>query len=383
MKRGFFYIWALILLLSACGKEESGAPVPATGLKLEKVSFADLNGWNNDNQAEAFEAFGLSCRAIAKSKAEFLGNADIKIKTADYKRICAKATKINARDFRRFVEENFIPYAVSFDGSKVGKFTAYYEPLIHVSYSKDETYKYPIHAKPTDLVEFNPRDFDQTMPSKRLVGRVNGQKLVPYFNRADILSGKGKVQTLLWADSFVDVFVMHIQGPAVAEFPDGSRIRISYADTNGREFKGIGSILLKHGELKPGEASMGNVKKWLLANPEKALKYMNENQRYVFHQLIGATGPLGAMGLPLTAQRSLAVDKSYVPLGALLWLETTAPDKQPIRKLVNAQDVGGAIKGAIRGDFYWGSGGDDILELAGKMNAAGNYYILMPKSERD
>lgn len=383
MKHLLFYISAAVLFLASCGQEEPAAPAPVSGLKLEKAAFSDLNGWNDDNQAEAFEAFRLSCKSIVKSKSEFLGNAEIKIKTADYQKICGKAAKIAPQDFRRFVEDNFVPYAVTFDGSQTGKFTAYYEPLIHVSYTKDGTYKYPIHAKPTDLIEFNPRDFGQSMPSKRLLGRVEGQKLVPYFSRKDILSGKGKIQTLLWADSFVDVFVMHIQGPAVAVFPDGSRIRISYADTNGREFKGIGSILLKHGELKPGEASMGNVKKWLLAHPEKALKYMNENQRYVFHQLIGASGPLGAMGLPLTAQRSLAVDKSYVPLGSLLWLETTAPGNRPIRKLVNAQDVGGAIKGAIRGDFYWGSGGDDILELAGKMNAAGSYYILMPKSEKD
>ena len=128
---------------------------------------------------------------------------------------------------------------------------------------------------------------------------------------------------------------------------------------------------------------MDKVKKWLQDNPQKAIRYMNENPRYVFHRLIGASGPLGAMGTPLAAGRSLAVDKNFVPLGALLWLDTTAPDGKPIRKLVNAQDVGGAIKGAIRGDYYWGSGGDDILELAGKMNSAGSYYILLPKQGKD
>lgn len=128
---------------------------------------------------------------------------------------------------------------------------------------------------------------------------------------------------------------------------------------------------------------MGSIKKWLFNNPTKAAKYMNENPRYVFHRLIGAIGPLGAMGQPLTAGRSLAVDKTYVPLGALLWLDTATPQGNPLRKLVNAQDVGGAIKGAIRGDYYWGSGGDEILEQAGKMNSAGKYYILLPKNEKD
>jgi membrane-bound lytic murein transglycosylase A len=125
---------------------------------------------------------------------------------------------------------------------------------------------------------------------------------------------------------------------------------------------------------------MIDIKNWLLNNPEKALPYMNQNKRYVFHQLIGATGPLGAMGLPLSAGRSLAVDPSFIPLGALMWLDTTAPDGQKIQKLINAQDVGGAIKGAIRGDYYWGSGGDEVLALAGKMNSKGSYYIFIPKS---
>ena len=388
MNRCLLKILCLFLLLSACGKEEEKTPPPAepaaeTRLKLEERSFSQLPGWQQDNQGEALEAFLLSCEKLAATKNEFIGNAEIKIPTALYRQICKEAALTPAAQFRQFAEEHFIPYLVTYDGSAEGKFTAYYEPLIRVSHEKDDKYKYPIHAKPLDLIEFNPRDFDAEMPSKRLVGRVKGQKLVPYYAREEILAGKGNAPVLLWSDSFVDVFVMHIQGPAVAELPDGSRIRISYADTNGRSFQGIGSILLRHGELKPGGASMDKVKKWLLDNPQKAIRYMNENPRYVFHRLIGASGPLGAMGTPLAAGRSLAVDKNFVPLGALMWLDTTAPDGKPIRKLVNAQDVGGAIKGAIRGDYYWGSGGDDILELAGKMHSAGSYYILLPKQGKD
>ena len=128
---------------------------------------------------------------------------------------------------------------------------------------------------------------------------------------------------------------------------------------------------------------MDKVKKWLIDNPAKAIAYMNENPRYVFHRLIGASGPVGALGVPIAAGRSLAVDPQFIPLGALMWLDTTAPNGKKIQKLVNAQDVGRAIKGAIRGDYYWGSGGDDILALAGKMNAKGSYYILLPKEERN
>ncbi len=382
MNGRILYILCLLFPLIGCDKEPEPPEPLAQGLQLKEKSFTELPGWQQDNQGEALASFLLSCEKLRGSKKEFIGNGAIKIPTADYLRVCAQAAEIQPGQFRRFVEANFTPFLVTYNGSAEGKFTAYYEPVIRVSYQKDETYKYPIHAKPLDLIEFNPHDFDTALPSKRLVGRVQGQKLLPYYDRAEILSGAGKVPVLLWSDSFVDVFVMHIQGPAAAILPDGSQIRISYADTNGRPFRGIGSILLSHGELKNG-ASMDKVKKWLIENPQKALAYMNENPRYVFHRLIGAAGPLGALGVPLSTKRSLAVDKEFVPLGALLWLDTKAPDGSPIRRLVNAQDVGGAIKGAVRGDYYWGSGGDDILALAGKMNSAGQYYILMPKPRKD
>ena len=396
MNRHFAKILFLLFALLSCGKEETppadktaepagqqtenvATPAKAPRLRLESRTFAELPGWEQDNQSEAYEAFLLSCEKLAHTKKDFIGKGEIKIPTETYRQICREAALTPAAQFRRFAEEHFTPYLVLYDGSAEGKFTAYYEPVIRVAHEKSDVYKYPIHARPLDLIEFNPRDFDKNMPSKRLVGRIKGQKLVPYYSREEILSGKGNAPVLLWSDSFVDVFVMHIQGPAVAELPDGSRIRISYADTNGREFQGIGSILLRHGELKPGGASMDKVKKWLLENPDKAKAYMNENPRYVFHRLIGASGPMGALGVPLAAGRSLAVDPGFIPLGALLWLDTTAPNGKPIRRLVNAQDVGSAIKGAVRGDYYWGSGGDDILETAGKMHAKGRYYILLPK----
>ena len=132
--------------------------------------------------------------------------------------------------------------------------------------------------------------------------------------------------------------------------------------------------------MQPGQASMGKIKKWLKENPDKAIEPMNKNKRYVFHRLVNADGPIGAQGVSLTSGRSLAVDRTYIPLGALLWLETTGPDKENINKLVVAQDIGGAIKGAVRGDYFWGSGGDEILEKAGRMHAKGKYYILIPNS---
>ena len=190
------------------------------------------------------------------------------------------------------------------------------------------------------MIEVNLRDFDSSLPAKRLVGRIENKKLVPYFTRDEITKQDLDAPVILWADSYVDIYVMQIQGSAVATLDDSSKVRIGYAENNGRDFKGIGSILLEKGLIEPGKASMGNIKKWLKENYDEALVPMNQNHRYVFHRLSNADGPIGAQGVSLTAGRSLAVDKSFIPLGSLLWLETTGPDKEPINKLVVAQDIG-------------------------------------------
>jgi len=159
---------------------------------------------------------------------------------------------------------------------------------------------------------------------------------------------------------------------------DGRLVRVSYADNNGHRFVGIGGLLLKKGLLKPGEVSMDKISDWLKNNPEIAEVNMNENPRFIFHQISNADGPLGALGVPLTAGRSLAVDTEFIPLASLIWLETTEPSGKPLEKIVTAQDIGAAIKGAVRGDYFWGHGHQALLE-AGKMNATGRYYILLPR----
>lgn len=380
MARNFFKFILPVLLLASCGEPE--APETAGGFEYTPAAFSDIRGWDKDDLQSAYHAYVLSCQKLKNSKAEFLGDAALKIKTADYLRLCAKRPS-SERGFKKFVEENFVPYLVSFDGSPEGKFTSYYEAEINASRNKSARYNVPIYGRPNDLIEFNPRDFDKTMPSKRLVGRVENKRLIPYYDRDDITRRGIDAPVILWGDSYVDIYVMQIQGSAVAALDDGTKIRIGFADTNGREFKGIGSILLEHKAIKPGQASMGKIKEWLKRNPGLASKYLDQNQRYVFHRLSDAEGPIGALGVPLTAGRSLAVDKNYIPLGALLWLETTGPNREPIEKLVIAQDIGGAIKGAVRGDYFWGSGGDDVLELAGKMHAKGRYFVLLPKNEEN
>ena len=361
----------VLLLLTSCSKKTDD-------VDLKKVSFSKLVDYEKDDMSDAYKAFQKNCKAIEQKKGEFIDTSFIKINRQDYINVCRKSSAIAPENFAQFIKDNFTPYLVTYKGSPEGKFTAYYEAELNTSYSKDETYRYPIYAKPYDLIEVNLQDFDSTLPATKLLGRLDNGKLIPYYTRKEIYENGANAPVILWSDSYVDLYIMQIQGSAIAKLPSGEKIRISYAENNGHKFKGIGSILLSKKVISSGQASMGNIKKWLKQNFDKAQEYMNENQRYIFHRLGNVEGPMGALGVALTSGRSMAVDRNYIPLGAMLWLETTNPDNEKMNKIVIAQDIGGAIKGAIRGDYFWGSGGDDILEKAGKMNSKGQYYILIP-----
>lgn len=389
-------LWTFLLcfVLASCEKaEEEKTPPPPEPAKKETVSeiklipadFQDLANWQTDDLAAAASGFALSCQRILNEKNPYLSNAEVKISTPVYQDICRRFTASIPMDtpaFRAFIEENFKPYLVTDNGNENGKFTSYFESSLRASRYKHDQYQYPVYGKPYDLIEFNARDFDPEAPNKRYVGRVVNQKLLPYFTREEIEKNPAvNAPVILWGDSNIDINIMQIQGSAVAKLDDGSEVRVGFADSNGHPFKGIGSILLAKGLLKPGEASMSHIKKWLIENPELAETNLYENKRFIFHRLIDADGPIGAHGVPLHAGRSLAVDRRYIPLGSLLWLETTGPDKENIQRLVVAQDIGSAIKGIVRGDYFWGSGADEILDKAGKMNSAGLYYILLPKTQ--
>ena len=350
---------------------------------MKKATFSDLKNWNNDNLALTLSGFNNSCIKILSENTTYLSNAEIKLPTASYREICRQfiaSQPENTTEFKNFLEKNFTPFLVTDNGNEEGKFTSYFESSLNASYTKNEKYKYPIYGKPYDLIELNTRDFNPDQPNRRFVGRIENQKLVPYFTRKEIEQNNINAPVILWGDSNIDINIMQIQGSAVAKLDDGREVRVGYADNNGHPFKGIGSILLSKGLVKPGQASMSHIKQWLKQNPQLAEENLYENNRYIFHRLVNADGPIGAHGVPLHAGRSLAVDKKYIPLGSLIWLETTGPDKEKIEKLVVAQDIGSAIKGIVRGDYFWGSGADEILDKAGKMNSSGKYYILIPKN---
>lgn len=388
MTKKIFYFLAVLLLASCGEKEEKEQPVQmpeeveVSALKVTPESFANLADWTKDNVNEAVEAFKLSCPKILQENGEYLGLSRIKVLTAAYQEACRVLPMYKPEQYREFLEKNFIPYAISYNGNFGGQFTSYYEVMFRASRYKRPEFAYPVYGRPADMLEVNLQDFDKSLPKKQLVGRLVGQKLVPYYTRKEINNPALHLRApaLLYVSTPIDSFIAQIQGSALAVLDDGSYQRLAYAGNNGWPFKGIGSILLENKVLAKNELNMIRIKQWLNENSHKAEQYMNENPRYVFHRLVNSNGPLGAQGVALTAGRSLAVDPDYIPLGSLLWLETSYPDKGKLGKLVVAQDVGSAIKGPIRGDYFWGSGGDEVLRLAGSMNSGGRYYLLVPKN---
>lgn len=365
-----------VLLVSCKGSEQKQE---AGQFELQKSSFLSLNGWKKDDFSLFDKSLKNVCKSLIKKNQKSLRSEHLEYSLKEYQTHCRKILEISDRQgLKRYIEDNFEPYLVTFNGQPQGKFTSYYEATLKASRERGGKYIYPIYGKPKDLVEINLRDFDASLPNQRLVGRVKNGKLVKYYTRAEIDNGQLDAPVILWGDNEVDIYIMQIQGAAVAELPNGEEVRVAYADNNGHKFRGIGSILLEKGLIKPGEASMPQIRQWLNENGESAKKNMLLNERFIFHKIVSAEGPIGAMGLPLVAGRSMAVDRAYIPLGSMMWLETTAPDGDKLQKMVMAQDVGSAIKGAVRGDYFWGHG-EEALAEAGRMNARGQYFILLPK----
>jgi membrane-bound lytic murein transglycosylase A len=293
---------------------------------------------------------------------------------------------------RAFFESHFIPYRVAdADGRDVGRVTGYYEPLLKGSRERTTQFAVPLYAPPDDLLTVDLADLYPELKDKRVRGRVNGKKVVPYWTRADIehgatpLSGK----SLVYVADPVEAFYFEIQGSGRIEFADGSVIRLGYADQNGHPYRSIARVLIDRGDLPRERASMQGISAWASAHPVETRALLDENPSYVFFREVPSPapgsldaaidGPIGTLGVPLLAQRTIAVDPRAIPLGAPVFLATTLPlSKTPLERLVMAQDTGGAIRGVVRADYFWGFGPKAGRE-AGRMLQDGRMWLLWPK----
>ncbi len=370
-----FSLWILIY------SEDQVTAVP----RLVAVPFEKLENWSQDQQSEAFLAYQKSCAVfLAKKPMVKISPLSLGGTAGDWQESCYIAKNNNIltdRQARQFFEDNFTVFSYSQDVQ--GLFTGYFAPEYLGSPKPTKDYSYPLYRVPDDLKILKLGQFSSALKGKSIIGEVKDGNFIPYKDRKIIDMGalNDKALELVWLKDPVDAFFMHIQGSGVIRYENGTRKTFGYAGKNGKAYHAIGKFLIKSGEIKKEDMSMQAIRRWIKDNPLQAESLMWKNPSYVFFRPLENEAPIGAMGVELTAGRSLAIDRAYVPLGMPVWLDLapSLSDADPIRRLVIAQDTGGAIKGRVRADVYWGIG-DDAGLMAGTMKDQGRYYFLLPKT---
>jgi len=390
------------LALASCAPREAEKKPDA--LTLTPVAFGALPGWMEDDQSAALPALRKSCAYFARQgDATRLQPAPTETQlpgvggfVGDWRGVCAAAAQLpdnNRAAARAFFEREFKPFKAANNADSRGLFTGYYEAELRGARQPSARYNVPLYKVPGDLVAVDLAEFGSEFSGRTIAGKVVQGKLRPYDDRTAIERGalKGKNLELLWVDDAVDAFFLHIQGSGRVVMDDGSVLRVGYAGKNGQPYVAIGRELVARGVMPAEQVSMQTIRAWLKANPREAEGLMNVNRSYVFFQETKGAGPnegpIGAQTVALTPGRSLAVDRKFLPLGLPIWLDASHPDggansssgEARIRRLLVAQDTGGAIRGPVRGDVFFGWG-EQAAAKAGLMRDRGEYYLLLPNA---
>lgn len=372
------------IFLTACAPQPSAPPQ----LTLEPVALDTLPGWQDDDPRPALAAFRASCARWHDAAPDGAFGRQAAFGTLGAWQAACNTLPTSLPDAaagRAYLSAQFRAYAVNDGNSAEGLFTGYFEPELAGARQPGGRFTTPLRALPDNLISVDLGDFDADLAGRRLIGRVEGGAFVPYPDRAGIDAGAidREAEALYYVDDPVAKFFLQIQGSGRVVMPDGALARVGYAGQNGRPYRAIGRDLLEMGELAREEVSLQSIRAWLREHPAEAPGLMARNPSYVFFRELDVApeqGPLGAQQVPLTAGRSLAVDRAYIALGSPIWLDTTLADgaDTPWQRLMVAQDTGGAIKGVVRGDVFFGSGAE-AEALAGPMRQTGRYYLLLPR----
>jgi membrane-bound lytic murein transglycosylase A len=391
-----FSLGAVALALTACTTPEPKPPPPPTRPPVKMPppvfvpvpeppapaplmtpsTFGALPGWERDDLRQAWPAFTASCGVL--------------IHKEEWKPACSAAHTVAAGDaeaIRSYFEAWFVPNQIRApDGADTGLITGYYEAMLHGARRRGGVFQSALYKVPDDLLTIELASVYPELKGKRLRGRLSGKKVVPYNTRAEIDKADMAGKELLWVDDPVEAFFLEVQGSGRVQLDNGDTVRVTYADQNGHPYKAIGRWLVEQGELAPGQATMQGIRAWIVANPGRRQELFNVNPSYVFFREERlpdpSVGPKGALGVPLMPGRSVAVDPQVLPLGAPIFLSTTeAGSEVPLQRLVMAQDTGGAIRGAVRADFFFGFG-PEAADNAGRMKQRGQIWVLMPKAAR-
>ena len=350
---------------------------------LKPANWQDIEGFAEDDISAAWPAWLQSCSTL-KNKT---------INSQQPWQAACNAAKQLSKPNKKIVQAYFAEFFDVFttsniDGTDSGLITGYFEPLLKGSRNKSSQYPHPLYKQPADLITVDLAETYPELKNKRVRGKLvtdkeGRQKLVPYPKRAEIETVASPLagNELVWIDDLVDGFFLQVQGSGLVQFENGESMHVGYADQNGQAYNSIGRVLIERGELNKDQANMQGIKNWADKNPAKLQELLNANPSYVFFRELpaGLSGPLGALGVPLSAERSVAIDPRHVPLGAPIFLSTTLPNtNKPLKKLMIAQDTGGAIKGGVRADYFWGAG-DIAGKMAGSMKQQGKIWVLLPK----
>ncbi|HET9623244.1 MAG TPA: MltA domain-containing protein [Kofleriaceae bacterium] len=367
-----------------------GSTAPRDTLGLTAAKFADLPGWADDHLGEAVPSFLRSCdklRELADDAA--VGTDGHGGKARQWRKACAAAARLKPGDdaaARAMFEAEFVPYVAAGAAGPVGKLTGFYVAEIHASKTKHGKYQTPVLGRPDDLVMVDLGTYIKDGHGRRIWGRMDHGELVPYFTRAEIRKGAlaRRGLELMYVDDPVDLLFAQIEGSAKAVLDDGSVVWLEFAGKNGRAYKGVGGVLRGGGFLKPGEGTMQGIRQWFHDHPTRYDEIADQDASYVFFMPSKIAGAIGSQKTVLTARRSMAVDRTFIAMSTPVWVEAHAP--VPGQKgvtelwhhLLIAQDTGGGIVGAVRGDIYWG---DDAAaaELGGRMGGPGRYWLLLPR----
>jgi membrane-bound lytic murein transglycosylase A len=350
---------------------------------LTPIRFSEIAGWPSADLPTSLSAFQRSAREILGTATGFRRAAAWGGELADWRDACKAAE--TATDAIRFFTDHFRPFRVTDADRPAGLFTGYYEPWLNGSLQQSAAYPVPVYARPDDLVTFTAEETAHTGLSYGK--RVAGQALA-YDTREQIEQGSlvGKASVICWLSDWADAFFMHVQGQGRVVLEDRSQIRLSYAAKSGHAYSGIGHVLIERGVAPPEKMSMQVLRDWMKAHPHDARALMWHNKSYIFFQKAqvndAALGGIGAAKVNLTPLVSLAVDRAHWMFGTPLWVETSFPPEapeggQPIRRMMIAQDTGSAIRGIVRGDFFWGWG-VRAETIAGHMKSPGTMTALLP-----
>ena len=363
-----------VALLAGCAttgtRPEAPAAAKPAAATYAKVDWKALPAVTDTDLQAGFAAWRSSCTRLKND--------------ATWAKPCATASTVSDKDasaIRAFLQRDLDVYSLRAGGHRAdGLITGYYEPIYPGSLTRTDTASVPVYGTPDDLVVVQLDSVYPELKGKRLRGRVEGKVLKPYDDAGSIARKGAKAPVLAWLTDPMDLQLLQIQGSGRVRLADGKQVRLAYAEQNGHPYRAIGRWLVEQGELKKEDVTTDAIRAWAKAHPARVPELLRSNPSYVFfvRSADSPEGPRGSLNVPLTAGYSVAVDRTVVPLGSLLWLSTTRPDGTPVVRPVAAQDTGGAIAGEVRADLYWGSG-DAAGKLAGDMKQQGNLWLLWPK----